>query len=103
MTEPTYSPGLEGIYAGETAISTLRGGLQYYGYSIEDLAEHATFEEVVHLLLHGELPNASELKSLKSELAAVTTIPEPLIALLDRKSTRLNSSHIQKSRMPSSA
>jgi len=53
MAEPIYSPGLEGVIAGETAISTIAGGLQYRGYSIEDLAEHATFEEVAHLLLHG--------------------------------------------------
>ena len=41
MTEPIYSPGLEGVIAGETAISTVTGGLQYRGYSIEDLARHA--------------------------------------------------------------
>ena len=41
MPEEIYSPGLEGIIAGETAISTIAGGLQYRGYKIEDLAEHA--------------------------------------------------------------
>ena len=35
MSEPIYSPGLEGVIAGETAISTITGGLQYRGYSIE--------------------------------------------------------------------
>ena len=54
---PSTVPGLEGVIAGETAISTIAGGLQYRGYSIEDLAEHATFEEVAHLLVHGDLPN----------------------------------------------
>ena len=66
MTEPIYSPGLEGVIAGETAISTIAGGLQYRGYSIEDLAEHATFEEVAYLLLHGELPKASELAAFRA-------------------------------------
>ena len=38
MTEPVYSPGLEGIIAGETAVSTIAGGLKYRGYAIEVLA-----------------------------------------------------------------
>ena len=60
----TYSPGLEGVIAGETAISTVgkKGrGLSYRGYSINDLAEQATFEEVAHLLIRGRLPDGREL------------------------------------------
>lgn len=82
MAEPIYSPGLEGIVAGETAISTIAGGLQYRGYSIEDLGEHATFEEVAHLLLHGELPSAAQLKAFQQRLASSATIPAPLVELL---------------------
>src|SRR5262249_26148778 len=82
MAEPIYSPGLEGVIAGETAISTIAGGLQYRGYSIEDLAEHATFEEVAHLLLHGELPKQAELKAFSARLAAGASIPQPLVELL---------------------
>ena len=44
MAEEIYSPGLEGVVAGETAVSTIAGGLSYRGYSIEDLAAQATFE-----------------------------------------------------------
>ena len=62
MSEAIYSPGLEGVVAGETAISTITGGLHYRGYSVEDLAEHATFEEVAYLLLWGNLPKADELR-----------------------------------------
>ena len=36
-------------------------------------------------------------------IATVAAVPTPTRLLIDRKSTRLNSSHIQKSRMPSSA
>ena len=61
MPEEIYSPGLEGVIAGETAISTVTGGLSYRGYSIEELARHGTFEEVAYLLLYGELPKPSEL------------------------------------------
>ena len=40
MSSPEiYSPGLEGIVAGETAISTVTDGLSYRGYSVGDLAE----------------------------------------------------------------
>ncbi len=56
MAEEIYRPGLEGIIAGETAISTISGGLAYRGYSVDELARNATFDEVAYLLLHGELP-----------------------------------------------
>ena len=39
MPEEIYSPGLEGVVAGETSISTIADGLRYRGYSIEDLAQ----------------------------------------------------------------
>ncbi len=41
-----YSPGLEGVIAGETAVSTVAGGLSYRGYPVTELAEKATFDEV---------------------------------------------------------
>src|SRR6185295_16435265 len=82
MGDEIYSPGLEGVIAGETAISTIAGGLQYRGYSIEDLAEHASFEEVAHLLLHGELPKSAELTAFRQRLAASATVPQPLVELL---------------------
>ena len=63
-TAEVYSPGLEGVIAGETAISTITGGLSYRGYSITDLAEESTFPEVAYLLLHGELPNDEQLADL---------------------------------------
>jgi 2-methylcitrate synthase len=57
MTE-TYSPGLEGIVAGETAVSTVETGLSYRGYTIEDLAANSNYEEVclsrpVRRIAHG--------------------------------------------------
>src|SRR3989337_316750 len=82
MTEPIYSPGLEGVIAGETAISTITGGLQYRGYSIEDLGEHSTFEEVAHLLLYGELPGAEQLDEFQRRLNASAQVPPALIDAL---------------------
>ncbi len=82
MTEPIFSPGLEGVVAGETAISTITGGLEYRGYSVDELALHATFEEIVYLLLHGELPSRAQLSALSDRLHAAAHLPEPLVELL---------------------
>jgi citrate synthase len=63
--------GLEGVVAAETALSDIdgrKGILFYVGYDIHDLAEHASFEEVVYLLHNLELPTGSELSELKELL-----------------------------------
>ena len=72
MSESEYHPGLEGVVAGETAISTIEGGLQYRGYAIEALAAEATFIETAYLLLHGELPNQEHLADFQSMLVEST-------------------------------
>jgi len=77
-----YSPGLEGVIAGETAISTITGGLRYRGYPVTELAEKAIFDEVAHLLLHGELPTAAQLKAFQKRLADARKMPDPLRDLL---------------------
>ena len=59
--------GLREIVAAETRISDIDGDLGrlwYVGYDIVDLAANASFEEVVYLLHHGELPTQSELDEL---------------------------------------
>ena len=82
MAEEIYSPGLDGVIAGETAISTVTGGLSYRGYSIEDLARHGTFEEVAYLLLYGELPTAEQLDDFRKRLKAASHVPRPIIEML---------------------
>lgn len=77
-----YSPGLEGVIAGETAISTVTGGLRYRGYPVTELAEQASFEEVAYLLLHGELPNPRQLSEFSGRVAAARALPEALRQLL---------------------
>jgi citrate synthase len=81
-SQEIYSPGLEGVIAGETAISTITGGLRFRGYPVTELAEEATFEEVAHLLLHGELPTARQLADFRQRIAAASTLPAPLRDLL---------------------
>jgi citrate synthase len=68
MSTEQYFPGLEGVIAGETAVSTITGGLSYRGYAIDDLSAAATFPEVAFLLLHGELPNEEQLADFKAIL-----------------------------------
>ena len=84
MAKLNYSPGLEGIIAGETAVSTVAGGggLQYRGYSIQDLANNATFEEVAYLLLNEDLPNKEELAAFCARLKAAAEIPDALLDFL---------------------
>jgi 2-methylcitrate synthase/citrate synthase II len=77
-----YSPGLEGVIAGETAISTVEDGLRYRGYPVGELCERCSFEEVAYLLLNGELPNTNELTAFQQRVAAARTIPESLRVLL---------------------
>jgi 2-methylcitrate synthase len=83
-TKPNYSPGLEGVIAGETSICWVDpdAGLLYRGYDVHDLASHASFEEVVWLLLHGELPSMSELAALNRQLAAERPLPAKVIEML---------------------
>ena len=70
-SHPSYSPGLEGIIAGESALCLVdegESGLLYRGYGIADLAEHSTFEEVAYLLLFGHLPTRQELKDFGRQI-----------------------------------
>jgi citrate synthase len=82
MSSEQYFPGLEGVIAGETAISTITGGLSYRGYSITDLAEQSTFPEVAYLLLYGELPNEEHLADFKAILDESAEVAPPIIDLL---------------------
>src|SRR5437588_1389923 len=73
-----YSPGLEGVIAGETAVSTVEGGLRYRGYPVTELAEKCSFDEVAHLLLYGDLPTQKQLVDFQARVAAARRLPAPL-------------------------
>jgi len=69
--------GLEGVVAAETKLCDLdgkNGRLAYGGYDIEDLARRASFEEVCHLLWHGDLPNTAQLDKTTLALIAAREI-----------------------------
>lgn len=81
----TTQAGLAGIIAGRTAISTVDPdgtGLFYRGYAVDELAQHASFEEVAWLLLCGELPTQSELACYGQTLQGFYVLPEALKQLL---------------------
>ncbi len=79
------SRGLEGVIAARTALSHVdgeRGLLVYGGYAIEDLAEHASFEEVCHLLWYGDLPDPSQLEALRGKLVSGAAVDEGVLELV---------------------
>ncbi len=77
----TTTRGLEGVVAATTSISSIIDDtLTYVGYNIDDLAENASFEEVIYLLWHLKLPNKAELEELKQQLADNMELPQEVIA-----------------------
>lgn len=73
--------GLEGVIAAETRISWVdgaQGQLYYQGYSIHQLAEKVSYDEVVYLLWNGELPTLEQLNELKKQLIAEMCLPAPV-------------------------
>lgn len=77
--------GLKGVYfdrSPATFIDGQAGELRYYGYSIDDLATHSSFEETAYLLLHGELPNNAEFRAFDEQLKTERVLPEPLYDII---------------------
>ncbi|MEC9282585.1 MAG: citrate synthase [Bdellovibrionota bacterium] len=69
--EGALDRGLEGVVACSTGISSIVDAtLCYRGYTIDQLAEHSTFEETVFLLWNDRLPTASELEAFSKDLKA---------------------------------
>jgi 2-methylcitrate synthase len=88
--EPVIHRGLEGVVVDSTRISKVMpeiNSLVYFGYPVQDLAEHCSFEEVACLLWHGELPTASELASFKNTERARRKLSLELLEII-RKSPR---------------
>ena len=82
---PVYSPGLEGVIGGESAISRIdveRNRLIIRGYDLVALTEGASYEEVAYLLLYEDLPTAGQLDCFNAALAAERTIPGEVMDIL---------------------
>src|SRR5256712_7261986 len=79
--------GLEGVVAARTGLSLIdgeKGRLSYRGYSIHELAEHSTFEEVVHLLWYGELPTRAQLDQTRKDLSSQRGLHPDAVEILRR-------------------
>lgn len=93
MSDSTPAPkakksvALSGVAAGNTAICTVGhtgNDLHYRGYDIADVATHATYEEVAHLLIHERLPNSAELTAYREKLKKLRGLPVPLRTVLEQ-------------------
>ena len=83
---PEIMKGLKDVYLDTTKSSFIDGEvgkLLYRGYNIHDLAEKSTFEEVVYLLLYGEMPSQQQLSDFDGVLRANRRIPDEVIQVLD--------------------
>jgi citrate synthase len=78
MANAANPRGLEGVVAASTRLSHVdgqNGVLIIGGYSVEDLAAHATFEQGAHLLWRGRLPDRVELAKLSADMAELRDLP----------------------------
>ena len=90
MADATFKPkksvALSGVAAGNTALCTVgRTGndLHYRGYDILEFAEKAEFEEIAHLLVHGDLPTATQLPAYKAKLRTLRGLPHSVKTALE--------------------
>ena len=77
--------GLRDVYIDRTQSSFIDGKigkLLYRGYNIDDLAENASFEETIYLLLYSKLPTQSELDAFDADLKANRALPESIVEII---------------------
>ena len=87
MTEGTVElhRGLDGVYIDRTRSSFIDGKigkLLYRGYNIHDLAEKATFEETIYLLLYSSLPTQAQLDTFDAELKANRELRDEIVQII---------------------
>ena len=79
--------GLEGVLVAESSLSSIdgdEGKLIYRGYTIEDLARGASYEEVLYLLWNGELPTREELDEFNEQMVSERSIDESVLETVER-------------------
>lgn len=85
MTTVEYSKGLEGVIVAESSICKIdgqAGELYYRGYSIDGLVEKVSFEEVIYLLLHGDLPTGAEFEAFQLEIRSQRDIEPKILDMI---------------------
>lgn len=95
QNDPDIHPGLKGVYIDYSKISFIDGEnskLYYRGYTLENLVQNSTFEEVAFLLIHGYLPSRYDLFTLKDTLRHERELPDRVLMILKsfpRETTRI--------------
>ncbi|MEV5490071.1 citrate synthase/methylcitrate synthase [Streptomyces bobili] len=77
--------GLAGVVVADTEVGDVRGREGFYHYrqySAVDLAHSRPFEDVWHLLVHGDLPDAPRAAAFAAETAALRRLPDQVVAAL---------------------
>src|SRR6266545_3034580 len=85
QTDAPIARGLEGVVSHATRLSEVdgeNGRLVVGGYDIHELVGRASFEEVAHLLWHGELPTDAQQRGLRTAMAKARHLPAPIMAVL---------------------
>ena len=93
--------GLDNVVAATTRLSQVdgeAGRLTIAGYAVDDLAPHASFEEVAYLLLHGTLPESEQLLTFTHDLAERRELPHAAMGVL-REAASANTSPMDALRM----
>ena len=84
-SQTVLASGLDGVVAAETRLSAVdgeAGELTIAGFPVEQLADRATFEEVVYLLWHDALPDPKQLATFREELGTRRALPSATLKLL---------------------
>ena len=84
LETPSFSPGLDGVPIAESAVSKVdgeAGRLTYRGYSIEELTEGGSFEEVAALLYDGSFPTPERTAEFRSQLETDRALTDEQIAI----------------------
>ena len=80
-----YDPAFTNTAFTTSRITDVKGGegiLEYRGYPIEQLAGQASFLEVAHLILNGELPTREELDDFVHRVTFHTYVHENVLTIL---------------------
>ncbi|MSR30693.1 MAG: citrate synthase [Gemmataceae bacterium] len=89
MGRELFFPGLEGVIAGETAISAVAEGLTYRGYPVGNLVEKSSWLETAYLLLWGKLPTPLELEAFRNRIQTAV-VPPPIWSIVGHLPCRAN-------------
>ena len=82
----SYDPAFMNTASTKSRVTFIDGGrgiLRYRGYSIEELAEKASFLEVSYLLIHGELPTSNQLEVFSHNITYHTLVHENIREFID--------------------